>query len=146
MHNSLRSSTALCFADNPTACSLRILAGQQRQRCQQSVHAAEEGKEPQAPGSLGAVDKTGLKTPTGSAAGQALQGQGAGSTQVGYAESSAAGEKQPAAAAEVDARAAPPRPRAPSADLWDKVGAASVSSSAGGAKPGVHSLCNKVCR
>jgi hypothetical protein len=79
--------------------------------------------------SLGPVDESALKTPAGSAAGQALQGEGAGSTQLGDAEAPAADEMEPAASAVVDAGEAPPRPRAPSAHLWDDVGAIGVSTS-----------------
>jgi len=128
VRGSLRGSTALCSADNSQHAHV---GSQQRQRWQQSAHTAEEGREPQALGSLGAVDESVLEAPAGSATGQALQGEGARSTQVGVAGTPAAGEKQPAASAEGDAGEAPPRPCAPSANLSGDVGARSVSASMG---------------
>jgi len=47
VHNSLRGSTALSYADNPQLLA-KISGGHRRQQYQLSVHAAEEGKEPQA--------------------------------------------------------------------------------------------------
>jgi hypothetical protein len=48
------------------------------------------------------------------------------------AETPAAGKKQPAASAEVDAGKAPPPPRAPSAEQgWDELVASSLSASSG---------------
>ena len=87
-----RSSTALYFADNPQHAHQNLAASRGNNGIR-SAHTADERNEPQALGSLGAVDESALEAPAGSAAGQALQGEGAGFTQVGNAEAPAAAGK-----------------------------------------------------
>ncbi len=140
-----RGSTALYYADNPQHAHQES-GSQQRQRWHQSAHTAEEGKEPQTLGSLGAVDESAPKAPTRGAAGQALQDEGARSTQAGDAETPAAGEKQSAASAEVDTDEAPSRPRAPSAHLWNDVGASGVSASTGARNLAFIAFATEVCQ